>query len=139
MSLVERIVIAVPPERVWPLIADPVLMAGWNRKIVSIERQGSGPVGRGERMEILYRMSGRERILKVEVVEIEPLREMTWRHNFGEDPKRYALERYALKARGAGTCVEQHLDLRHAGLPWWVRVLMAFLWRFGWKGGGIGA
>jgi hypothetical protein len=138
MSLVERIVVAVPPERVWPLIADPVLMAEWNCKIVSLDRSETGPLRRGERLAILYRMSGRERLFKVEVVEMEPMREMTLRHTFDEEPNHYVLERYSVNARGAGACVEQYLDLRHANVPWLVRVLAALLWRFGWSAGESG-
>ena len=73
MQLRESTVILADAASVWPFLADPVLQADWNPKLVSIERERSGPVRFGERFEVIYRMSGRENHSRVEVTVARPL------------------------------------------------------------------
>ena len=72
MRIRESIVISADAATVWPFLADPVMQAEWNPKVVSIDRERSGPVRFGERFEMIYRMSGRENHSRVEVTVAQP-------------------------------------------------------------------
>src|SRR3954462_4138194 len=80
MRLRESTIVAAEASDVWPFLADPVLQADWNPKVVSIDRERSGPVRLGERFEMIYRMSGRENQSRVEVTIAQPAERVAFLH-----------------------------------------------------------
>jgi hypothetical protein len=134
MHLSESITISADAITVWPYLADPVLQADWNPKIVSVERDRSGPVRFGERFETIYRMSGRDNLTRVEVTVAQPSERVVFVHRMPGKTKDLVVEEsYHLTAVGDGVKVVQMIDLSRAGIPWPFRVLMWLIHRFGWS------
>ena len=132
MPLCDQIVISAPPDAVWPRIADPVLMAEWNPKLVAIDRDADGPVRLGEHYSALYRMSGRDRESTVEVIACEPPRRLVLRHTFTTNGRtRVAVESYELIPQDDGSRLEQSVDLSQAGIPAPFRLVFGLIHRFG--------
>lgn len=132
MTLVHKTWIAARPADVWPWVADPLRVAEWNPKLVSIDRTRSGPLERDEAYTVIYRMSRRDSEMRAVVtceelphrLEIE-LRDPEWRQT------RFVVESYHLDEREGGTRVVQRIDLSHSGIAWPWRLLMGLLSRFG--------
>src|SRR4051812_16732911 len=128
----ESIDISARPEDVWPLIADPQRLGGWNVKLVSVKRAAVGPVQLGERFEAVYQMSGKRRAVSTEVVRCQPPLALTLRHRIAEEPpERFVDESYDLFTVGTVTRVQQSVDFSQAGLPLWARAIMWFVSTFG--------
>jgi uncharacterized protein YndB with AHSA1/START domain len=69
-----REVVDAPPERVFPALADPEMVARWMPGFVRFERLTEGPVGAGSRFREVRRMFGREAAEVFEVREFDPPR-----------------------------------------------------------------
>jgi uncharacterized protein YndB with AHSA1/START domain len=130
----ESVTIAADAQAVWPLVADPVEHARWNSKVVSIARDRNGPVTRGERFEMIYRMSGRDNTTRVEVSHCQPPRSVVFRHRTQwRGREQISEEKYEIEplAHGAkGVKLTQTLDVSRA-VPWWASALIRFINRFG--------
>jgi hypothetical protein len=134
MQLRESVIIAADASAVWPFLADPVLQADWNPKIVSIAREQSGPVRFGERFEMIYRMSGRERQSRVEITDLQPTQRLTFLHRHTwKSSEQIVQESYEISPTGDGVKVVQTIDLSQTGIPWPFRLLIGFIHRFGWN------
>jgi hypothetical protein len=134
MRLRESVIIAADALTVWPFLADPVLQADWNPKVVSIDRERSGPVQCGERFEMIYRMSGRENQSRVEVTVVEPAKRVVFlHHTTWKSQDQIVEESYEISLHGNGVKVIQAIDLRRAGIPWPFRLLIWSIHRFGWS------
>jgi uncharacterized protein YndB with AHSA1/START domain len=132
MKLRDSIVVAANVQKVWPLVADPVLQADWNRKIVSIDRTRSGLAKFGDRFEMIYRMSGRDRESNVEVIALEPSQRIVFRHQMTwKSRQQFVEEEYRLEPCAGGVRVTQIIDLGRAGIPWPFRALIWFIAHFG--------
>lgn len=128
----ERTTIAALPAQIWPYLADPELMAGWNPKIVEVDRSARGPVCLGERYAMTYRMSGKSQQMCVAVVELQVNQRLVLRHE--QDPARpdqYVLEEYHLAELAGKTHVTQRINLKHSGMPRWARPLFWLIHTFG--------
>ena len=131
MRLRSRVTIAAPPERVWPLLADPAQMSRWNPKLISTKRTRSGPVSRLERYSLTYRMSGRETAHDAEVVEYEPPTRLSIRLRTSKrkNPDSVsATETYVLRKVSGGTSLIQILELP---IPWLLSPIVWLIHRFG--------
>lgn len=128
----DRILIAARPDQVWPYVADPELMAGWNPKIVGIDREARGPVTIGERFWITYRMS---KSVKMRVIAVElaaPARLVLRHESDPARPDRYVLEEYTLAEIAEGqTRVKQRINWRNSGMAIWWRPLIWLINTFG--------
>jgi len=128
----ERTTIAALPDQVWPYLADPELMAGWNPKIVEVDRSARGPVSLGERYAMSYRMSGKSQRMRITVVESQfPHRLVLQHEQDPARPDRYVREEYDLEEHAGKTRVTQRIDLKRSGMPLWVRPLFWLLHTFG--------
>ena len=72
MKINENIKITAPPEAVWPYVADPILMASWNDKIVDVQRDADQPVRLNEQFTVTYRMNQKDSPSQVRVTTCEP-------------------------------------------------------------------
>ena len=132
MKLKSSVRIAAPPDKVWPFVADPLLQAKWNQKLVSIDRNASGPVRQGESFAMIYRMSGRDHESRVEVVETCFPERVTLTHSYARNGRTFKVaESYRITPVDRGTRLEQTLDMREAGIPFPLRPLVWFLHQFG--------
>jgi uncharacterized protein YndB with AHSA1/START domain len=121
-------VIAVPPEAVWPWIADPERVAQWNSKL---EVTGAPPLEdlrEGISYGARYRL---RRAVEVQaLVEVcDPPRELVVRYRFGPDS--WALERATLEATGEGTRLTRTVEILDPRIPWPARLLAGLIMRFG--------
>jgi hypothetical protein len=132
MRLRQSTIISANASAVWPFLADPVLQADWNPKVVSIDRERSGPVRLGERFDMIYRMSGREHQSRVQVRVAQPARHVVFLHRVaGKSSEQIVEESYEIVTRDDGVRVVQTIDLTRAGIPWPFRLLVWFIGRFG--------
>ncbi len=138
MNFTESIDIAATPERVWPYLANPVLMATWNKKIVDVKRSGAdAPVQTGDTYTMTFRMSERDDESSVEVLESDPRRRLRIRHeHLWKNKIQTCLEYYDLEALNPGspntaTSTRVHQELTITGLPWIACLLIKFIDRFG--------
>jgi hypothetical protein len=134
MRLRQSTIISADASAVWPFLADPVMQADWNPKVVSIDRERSGPVRFGERFEMIYRISGRENQSRVEVTVAQPSEHVVFLHRVTwKSAEQVVEESYEISSRGNGVKVVQTIDLTRAGIPWPFRLLIWFINRFGWN------
>jgi len=132
MHLKDSITIDASPEAVWPFLADPVMQSLWNPKVVAIDRTTEGPVRMGERFEMIYRMSGRDRQSQVTVIECDPPRCVVFEHRMTDDAvQRMTRESYRLNPKGDTVRVVQAVDLGGLGINRLVQCLIWFIHRFG--------
>ena len=136
MHIRQSILISADAEAVWRCLADPVLHAEWNPKLVSIDRQRSGPVRLGERYEVLYRVSsGHEELHGVEVRTLLQPSRIVFLHGPSKNERMRGAqgieETYELSPQKGGVKVVETIDLTRAGIPWPLRVLLWFFMRFG--------
>jgi len=134
MRLHESVIISADAAAVWPFLADPVLQADWNPKVVSVDRARSGPVAFGERFEMIYLMSGRENQSRVEVTAVRPSERVVFLHRTAwKSTEQLVEESYEITPHGDGVKVVQTIDLTRAGIPGPFRLLIWFINRFGWN------
>src|SRR5690349_7482913 len=99
MRMKEHISIAAPAARIWELIVDPILLACWNNKIVSIDYRTGGHFRVGDRFQMTLRMTDRERSVNTEVMAVEPLKRLTLRHALDNPCEHFVTESYMLDSR----------------------------------------
>ena len=134
MRVRQSTIISADASAVWPFLADPALQADWNPKVVSIDRERSGPVRLGERFDMIYRMSGRENQSRVEVRVARPCHHVVFLHRVaGKSSEQIVEESYEISSQENGVKVVQTIDLTRAGIPWPFRLLIWFINRFGWN------
>jgi uncharacterized protein YndB with AHSA1/START domain len=132
MQIRESIDIAVDARTVWPFVADPALQRLWNPKVVSVNRQASGPVLSRERFEMVYRMSGQQRQSWVEVGTCEPPHRLVFEHRLSwEGHEQITQESYKISECRGGVRVVQTIDLNQVGVAWPIRAFIWFISRFG--------
>ncbi len=132
MKIREDILIPVRPADIWEAIADPSLWPLWNPKVKSIDRRQVGPMIAGEHFKAVFVLSGRESNTDVEVLLNEPPHRVTFRqhYEFGRRMRSVTLT-FELQTRPTGIRFLQTTDLAAAGIPWFFRVLIFFVTRFG--------
>jgi uncharacterized protein YndB with AHSA1/START domain len=129
----ESIIIAADADAVWPLIADPVRQADWNGRIVSVDRNRSGPAGQGDRFDMIFRMSGRDRKCRVDVIECDRPNRIAFRYSMTfKDIERIMEVSFDITSQPGGVRVDQ-IDQFTKGIPWLARVVMWLVNRFGWQ------
>ncbi len=134
MRLRESIIISADASAVWPFLADPVLQADWNPKVISVDRKRSGPVRYGERFKMIYRMSGGENESRVEVTAVRPSQKVVFVHHTTQKLVEQIVEEwYEISPHRIGVKVVQTIHLTRAGIPWPFRLLIWFISRFGWN------
>ena len=131
MAMRESVDIAADAETVWALVADPVRHAEWNEKIISSDRSVDGPVTLGEKFTMIYRLSGRDRESRVEVVECDPPRRLTLEHrSMWKGREHIVTESCEISDIAYGVTVTTTIDMSRA-LPLWARGLIWFISTFG--------
>ena len=132
MQLKEKVTINASPGQVWPFIADPVLQAAWNTKIVSIDRPVDGPLKLGDRYNMIAKMSGKESTSHAEAIDVLADKRLTIRHHVEDKGAvQVVTETYDLHAHQNSTRVTQIIDLSGTNLPWFVRPLIWLIMTFG--------
>jgi uncharacterized protein YndB with AHSA1/START domain len=132
MTLRLRVRIQAPPERVWRYLEDPELMKLWNPKIKNVAAVSWGQRGRGFRYRLTYVLGGTASEVSAEIEEYQPAVKLAIRLTGGRmPPAGFAQEVYELTREGGGTALTQTIQLHNAGINLFVRLLIAFVHRFG--------
>jgi uncharacterized protein YndB with AHSA1/START domain len=124
MTFRGEIAIPASPAKVWAIVSDPSLMPLWNPKCVQCERLDA-PVRRGSRYQAIFSMAGPGQKTSCEVIECAPAGILKTRYTGKAFRKGgYVEEVFQLKPSSTGTLLTHAVDFTHAGLPWFVRLLM---------------
>lgn len=129
--LVEKLKIAAPAERLWPLVSDLTQMEHWNPKLVSAEPKSDGQPRVGYRARTTWQMNGRQRSFDTRITACDAPRLVAFMHYDDIAKNTFVEERFELVADGEGTLVTHRLDFRNAGIPLIVRGVMWVIDRFG--------
>lgn len=133
MKIVERSLISVPPEKVWPFIVTPELFWQWNDKIVSMEARGAFVAG--QRFSTRYRLTSQSAQCLSVVAELQPLRVLELRHRVVMSASGRtgvnAAERITLEEKNGGTLVTKTVTIGRHGIPLWLLPVIWFVTRFG--------
>ena len=132
MHIKSNTVIQATPEQVWPFLADPIIQAAWNPKIISIERATDSPVKTGETYTMIATMSGRENTSQVEVIDVSEPGQLVFRHHVSNPGREFKVtETFTISPTRKGTRVTHAIDLSQAGIPKILLLLISFLTRLG--------
>lgn len=130
----DQITIARPPEIVWDFVADPARVQQWNPKLTRVTPLSWGERGVGTRFRASYTMSGKSRDFTVEIIAYDKPRALTvqLRLDSSAVPWNCVMEeRYELVARNGHTELHQRVQAINTGIPWYWRLVIALVSRFG--------
>lgn len=134
MHLSESILLDHPPHIIWPLVADPLLQSRWNPKLISLDREASGPVQAGEQYNELVKITRRspDKLVHTHVLVSEPPHLLVLEHILDKPaPIQVTHVSIELKPVGQGTQVTLSTRMDLAGVPWWVRWLIRTIMTLG--------
>lgn len=132
MILKDSVQIHGSPDRVWAFIEDPQRMKSWNPKIQSIVSISWGQRTVGYQYRITYAMSGKTSDFLAEFVEYRRPEKLVVRLSEGRLPRGAAVhEIYELSPNREGTLLQQRVEFLNSGVNIFLRLLIAFICRFG--------
>lgn len=134
MRLRERLRFDAPPERLWPWFADPDRVRLWNPKLESDTAPPLDALRQGMEFWVRYRMrEGAEAVdTRAELTELEAPTRLTLRYSGGALGREgWVLESVRITAEPGGSQVERVLTFGLPDVPWWGRLLMSLIMRFG--------
>ncbi len=134
MKLVSSKTFNVPAGDLWVVIHEPANMPAWNSKCISATSTNGG--GLGSQFEATFSMGTTPQETKGEVVAWEYQKKIEFRYLFesNTDTKetKSVDETYEITALGESRSkLTQVIDLSNAGFPWWAKLLMSIIGRFG--------
>ena len=132
MKIIESREFSASPAELWVIIGDPAAMPAWNERCQSCDSiQGSGL---GARFRARFSMNNKVGEAQGEIVEWEEQKRITYRYGFENDDQGIGTieESYSLHPKSDGrTKVKHVVDFRRSNLPFWVKLLITFIGRFG--------
>jgi len=126
MKFVETIQIPAPADVVWPFVNDPVRIAEWNSKLLSIDRQRSGPVSAGEEFSILFGMgSGKQTLCRTVVTDLAFPERVTYDYrSMWKRFEQHTSETFQIEPTSAGVKVIHTVRFIRTGIPWYWQVVI---------------
>lgn len=125
-----------PASDLWVVVRDPGNMPAWNPNCIAASRvEGEGL---GSQFKATFKMNEKAHQAKGEIISLEEEKEISLRYVFGsESPKLGSIdESYIITSTGSDTSKLRHeIDFTHSGLPWWAKLLISVIGRFGRKVG----
>ena len=122
----------VPAGDLWVVIHDPANMPAWNTKCISATSTDGGELG--STFEASFSMGTNVQETKGEIVAWEYQKKIEFRYLFESATKemKSVTETYLITSMGEGRSkLKQVIDLSNAGFPWWAKLLMNVISRFG--------
>ena len=134
MRIVSSKTFRASPENLWQIVHDPANMPAWNEKCVECSSNG---IGEGSRFNAVFEMSGKRSDAQGEVIEYVLHKRIRYRYRYVDDSKAGSVEEtYDISKVGRDRSkVEHEVNLKHAALPFWVKLLAFVLEKFGKKMG----
>lgn len=116
---------------VWRIVSEPGNMPAWNPKCVSCDNTGYGGVG--STFNAAFEMRGRRTEARGEVVSLKHEAEIRYRFEYEEAARIGSVDEvFIIKRKGINRCILRHeVNFRRSTLPFWVKLLIGFIGRFG--------
>ena len=135
MKMVSKHLYQARPEEIWQIIRDPGHMPAWNDKCVSCDSIGAG--GEGSEFDSVFEMNGKRSEARGTVVVYRENEEIAFRYSYEDEGGLGTVEEsYRIRKRKNGEVeLIQTVDFAQSSLPFWVKLLIGFLGRFGRKKG----
>ncbi|MEM9160326.1 MAG: SRPBCC family protein [Verrucomicrobiota bacterium] len=133
MRIRESINISASPERVWSVLADPVMMELWNPKCTRCKVPQSEEVRRGFEFEANFKLNGKESTSRAVVSEFIPLSRIAFTYKMDvPQPDSQATESLEITQTAPNRILVTHqIDMSLSGIPLWARLLIMLIHKFG--------
>ncbi len=133
MKFVETILIPAPADVVWPFLVDPERLAEWNAKLLSIDRDRSGPVADGEEFDMLFSQGrGKQLLCRTTVADIVPNQRITYGYRSRwKASEQLTSETYEIRPKSSGVKVVHTVRFLRTYIPWYWLALLWFIKTFG--------
>ncbi|MEM6883458.1 MAG: SRPBCC family protein [Verrucomicrobiota bacterium] len=130
MKIIARKTIPLSIAEVWRVVSDPEQMPAWNPKCVLVAAASGAPETRS--FEVLFQMNHKEKEASGKVVVWRVTEKVTYRYIYQDEFSGTVEESFLLQQLGpAVTRLVHEVDFSRSGLPWWVRILIGYIGRFG--------
>ncbi len=134
MKLADQVFIHRPAAAVWAFLEQPGNMPLWNPKVKRGSPSSFAGPQQGYRYAITYQMHERARASEflAEFVRYEPPTRLVIRHTGGLAPRDSVIEEiYELSERDGGTFLRQSIHIQNSGVPFFFRLLIWLIQRWG--------
>jgi hypothetical protein len=136
MHIREQGMTTATPERCWELLSDVTRHGQWNAHVVDTQAWDGRVTGVGSRFRVTYELSGKRNEYDAEIVEWVPGSRFAARlearvKGDGAHADQFVIESYRLEPARGGTRVVHDVRIEHDGLPWYWKLLVAFILTFG--------
>lgn len=117
MIIKNKIRLSVPPEHIWGLIADPMIMKTWNPRIMAVVPITPGNPQPNSQYRIRYKLASRESNFLAEILEYEDLERFALHLSGGNLPKKgFIQEIYEVMQDSRGTLLKQTVLVEKSGM-----------------------
>ncbi|MDQ8199309.1 SRPBCC family protein [Pelagicoccus enzymogenes] len=131
MKIVAKRDLKASPQELWAIVAQPGNMPAWNPKCV---RASETPTtNAGETFTAVYEMKGQQHEAVGDILRSETNREITFRYNLKDSAGTGTIIEtlsFAPKTDSI-TRVSHSVDFSKSNLPFWVKLLIGLIGRFG--------
>lgn len=132
MKIKNKILLPVPQDRLWELIADPAVMKSWNPRIKEVVPVTLGKPKANARYRIRYALSSSESNYLAEIMEYEEFSKLVLHLEGGNlSRKSYIQEIYELAPNSTGTLLSQQILIERGGLSISARLMLRLRNRLG--------
>jgi uncharacterized protein YndB with AHSA1/START domain len=108
---------SAPPENIWDLITDPMIMKTWNPRIRAVVPITLGKPQANSQYRIRYRLASRESNFLAEILEYESLERFALHFSGGNLPRKgFIQEIYEIIPDSKGTLLRQTVFMEKSGM-----------------------
>jgi len=112
-----KIRLFAPPENIWGLITDPMLMKTWNPRITAVVPITPGTPQANSQYRIRYKLAAKESNFLAEIMEYEELARLVLHFSGGNFPRRgFIQEIYEMLTDSKGTLLKQTVLIEKSGM-----------------------
>lgn len=117
MIIKNKIRLSAPPENIWGLIIDPMIMKIWNPRITAVVPITLGKPKANSQYRIRYKLAAKESNFLAEILEYEDLARLVLHFSGGNLPKKgYIQEIYEIFPDSKGTLLKQTVLIEKSGM-----------------------
>jgi hypothetical protein len=112
-----KIRLSAPPEKIWGLITDPMIMKIWNPRITAVIPITLGKPQANSQYRIRYKLAAKESNFLAEIMEYEDLARFALHFSGGNLPKKgFIQEIYEMFPDSNGTLLRQTVLIEKSGM-----------------------
>lgn len=116
MTVKNKIRMSVPPEKIWDLITDPMLMKAWNPRITAVVPITLGKPQPNSQYRIRYKLISRESNFLAEILEFEEPSRFVLHLSGGNLPRKgFIQEIYEIHQDSKGSLLKQTIFVEKGG------------------------